>query len=443
MIQEPRHYQTQLAIIGSGLAGLAASVFAGNRGIRAAQVGNTGALAYTTGYFDLLGCHPVAEGRCLDDPWAGLAALRQDEPLHPLARVADADIRTAFNELVVALDRLGLGYSGPGERNLQALSPAGTAKPTLCVPLTMRGGVDAHAERRATLLIDFVGLKGYSARQVAANLRSDWPGLTTARLAFPQMEQGAEVYPEVMARALEVPATREQLAERIRPALDEAQSQSGVEIDAVGVPAILGVHGSGLVHAELERLIGVSLFEIPTMPPSVPGTRLRELFEQRFPSDQLALVPQQKVQQLELGETGARLSLQDSFGQVSIEAETLILATGRFLSGGLEAGVSGLRETLLDLPVTQPDGRGGWYRERYLDPRGHAVNRAGVEVDERFRPLASNGKPLSPRLFAAGILLAHQDWIRQRCGAGVAIATAYRAVTEAAKELGISQSAAA
>jgi glycerol-3-phosphate dehydrogenase subunit B len=179
------------------------------------------------------------------------------------------------------------------------------------------------------------------------------------------------------------------------------------------------------------------------MPPSVPGTRLRELFEQRFPSEQLALVPQQKVQQLELGETGARLSLQDSFGQVSIEAETLILATGRFLSGGLEAGVSGLRETLLDLPVTQPDGRGGWYRERYLDPRGHAVNRAGVEVDERFRPLASNGKPLSARLFAAGILLAHQDWIRQRCGAGVAIATAYRAVTEAAKELGISQSAAA
>lgn len=85
--------------------------------------------------------------------------------------------------------------------------------------------------------------------------------------------------------------------------------------------------------------------------------------------------------------------VQDSFGQVSIEAETLILAMGRFLSGGLEAGVSGLRETLLDLPVTQPDGRGGWYRERYMDPRGHAVNRAGVEVDgafDRWRPTASH-----------------------------------------------------
>lgn len=135
--------------------------------------------------------------------------------------------------------------------------------------------------------------------------------------------------------------------------------------------------------------------------------------------------------------------VQDSLGQVSIEAETLILAMGRFLSGGLEAGVSGLRETLLDLPVTQPDGRGGWYRERYMDPRGHAVNRAGVEVDERFRALATNGKPLGPRRFAAGILLAHQDCIRQRCGAGVAVAAAFRAVTEAAAELGIDQSAAA
>lgn len=443
MIQEPRHYQTQLAIIGSGLAGLAASVFAGNRGIRAAQVGNTGALAYTTGYFDLLGCHPAAAGQLLGDPWAGLAALRQDEPRHPLARVGDDDIRTAFIELVAALEHLGLGYSSPGESNLMALSPAGTAKPTLCMPTTMRAGVDVYADRRPTLLLDFIGLKGFSARQVAANLRGGWPALSTARLPFPEMEQGAEVYPEVMARALEVPATREQLAERIGAALDDARVQAGFEPGAVGVPAILGVHGSGRVQAEVEQLIGVPLFEIPTMPPSVPGTRLRELFEQRFPSDQLALVPQQKVRRLELGATGARLSLHDSFGEVTIDAETLILATGRFLSGGLEARVDGLRETLLDLPVTQPNRRSGWYHEQYMDPRGHAVNRAGVEVDERFRPLAANGKPLSPRLFAAGILLAHQDWIRQRCGAGVAVATAYRAVAEVATELGIERQAAA
>ena len=35
---------------------------------------------------------------------------------------------------------------------------------------------------------------------------------------------------------------------------------------------------------------------------------------------------------------------------------------------------------------------------------------------------------IDPRLYAAGIVLANQDWVRQRCGAGVAIATAYKAV---------------
>jgi glycerol-3-phosphate dehydrogenase subunit B len=38
-------------------------------------------------------------------------------------------------------------------------------------------------------------------------------------------------------------------------------------------------------------------------------------------------------------------------------------------------------------------------------------------------------------LFAAGIIIAHQDWIRERCGAGIAIATAYKAVESAAQFL--------
>ncbi len=57
--------------------------------------------------------------------------------------------------------------------------------------------------------------------------------------------------------------------------------------------------------------------------------------------------------------------------------------------------------------------------------------RLRVEVDDLFRPLAGDGKPVSEFLFGAGALLAHQDWVRQRCGAGVAIASAYKAVESA------------
>jgi glycerol-3-phosphate dehydrogenase subunit B len=196
----------------------------------------------------------------------------------------------------------------------------------------------------------------------------------------------------------------------------------------IGLPAILGMHRPDRVHAELQRLTDLEIFEIPTMPPSVPGVRLRELLEQALPRRGVTLIPQHKVAKLLFDADGASLDLHDSFGPIRIRARAVILATGRFLSGGLEAQPNGIREPLLDLPVSQPGGRADWYRERYTDDRGHAIHRAGIEIDDQSRPLGRDGRPFSERLFAAGVILAHQDWIRSRSGAGIAIASAYKAV---------------
>ena len=421
MRHEPRDLEAGLAIVGTGIAGFAAAVFAANRGLSTAIAGNTGALAYTTGYLDLLG---RLEGRGIDDPWRALEALREAQPAHPLARVDAAEIRHGFVEFSEFLGAQGIGYGAPGDANVKALTPAGTLKRTLCVPATMAAGPRALAARTPCVIVDFERLKGFSAHEVVANLGSRWPALAARRIAFPDLTRG-EVYPEVMARALEVPATREKLAALLR----EAAGAAGV----VGLPAILGMHRPDDVHAELQHLSGLEIFEIPTMPPSVPGVRLRECMEQVLPQRGVTLIPQRKVTALELADDRATLLLTDAFGPIRIHAEAVILASGRFLSGGLLAQPDGIREHLLDLPVTQPPSRDGWYREHYTDPRGHPVQQAGIEVDARFRPLGRDGRAHHPRLFAAGVILAHQDWIRSRSGAGIAIATAWRAVAEAAR----------
>jgi glycerol-3-phosphate dehydrogenase subunit B len=111
-----------------------------------------------------------------------------------------------------------------------------------------------------------------------------------------------------------------------------------------------------------------------------------------------------------------------------IEARGILLTTGRFMGGGLAAGLNGIRETLLDLPVHQPESREGWHREHFFHPGGHPVNRAGLLVDEHFRPLGRNGECAFQNVFAAGSILAHQDWVREKSGAGLAIATAWGAV---------------
>jgi len=423
MKRSSRTIDCELAVIGTGLAGFAASIFALGRGLATAQVGNTGAIAYTTGYFDLLG----ADGQNkLDDPWRGLAVLRESEPDHPLSQIDETDIRTAFGRFTEAVTEMGVTYTPPGDANLTALLPAGVLKPTLSVPATMRPGIEARIRGTETLIVDFTGLQGFEAAEFVANLGDTWPGLTALTLDFPGFESGRPLFPEVAARSLELASNREQLAGLLKPHLSD--------IEAVGLPAVLGIHRPDDVHAALQQLLGVPVFEIPTLPPAVPGIRLREMFEHAFPAQGLSLVPQQKVERLDLGGDTLTLGLQDSYGDVTINACAAVLATGRFLSGGLAAGRDKVREPLLGLPVTQPGTRTAWHHEDYLGPRGHPINRVGIETDATFQPLGPGGAPVDERLFAAGSVIAHQDWIRQRAGAGVAIATAFKAV-EAAVEV--------
>ena len=56
-----------LTVIGAGMAGMAATLFAVNRGISVAQVGSTSEIGFASGLFDLLGVHPVSEGNRWDD----------------------------------------------------------------------------------------------------------------------------------------------------------------------------------------------------------------------------------------------------------------------------------------------------------------------------------------------------------------------------------------
>lgn len=411
-----RRVETQLAVIGTGIAGFAAALFARARGLEVAQFGHSGALAYTTGYLDLLGAE---HGRKVDDPWAAVAALRRGEPDHPFTHLSDADLRSALTGFVAELNAGGLGYTAPGDENLTALLPYGVTKKTLSVPETMRPGVEALAAKAPALIVDFDGLQGFSAREFAANIAATWPGLTTARLAFPEME-GKQVFPEVMARALETRKTREEFGARIKPLLGA--------VEYVGLPAILGVNGPDAVRADLEERLGVTLFEIPTIPPGVAGIRLREMFERLLPARGAQLEPNLKVSTVSFDDGRVTLGLAGPLENLEVRADAVVLATGRFLSGGLGSTREGVFEKLIGLPLRQPGGRDGWFREDYLDPDGHALNRAGIPVDAQFRPVDAAGHPIQPQLFAAGAILADQDWVRSRSGAGLAIASAWGAV---------------
>lgn len=409
----------ELMVIGSGMAGMAASVFAANRGIDVVQVGITGEINFASGLIDLLGVHPVETGRIRRRPFTAIEELVADNPDHPYARVPAERIRQAVEEMLSFLADAGQPYRADPAQNLQVLTPAGTVKTTYAVPLSMAGGCDALADRLPCLLVGFHRLKGYSARQMVESIGGRWPALRGVRIEFPDLR--GELYTEKMAWALETDSTRQALAERIRPHMGDAQ--------AVGLPAVLGIYRTAEVMAGLRDALGAEVFEIPTMLPAITGLRLREAFEQRLPQLGVRTRYQQKVTRVETAADGTfRFRLGPDSAAASIRSRAAVLATGRFFGKGLVAERTGIREPLFNLPVHQPADRDLWHHKDFLHPAGHLINRAGLQVDAHFRPVDRHGAVVHPALFACGAVLAHQDWIRQKCGSGLAIVSAYGAI---------------
>lgn len=416
-----------VAVVGAGMAGMAAALFAAQRGLSCIQVGNCGGILFASGLLDLLAVHPVAQRRLWQSPYAALAALAREQPDHPLARVDPISIRTAFETFVSALASAGLAYAPLGERNSSVLTSIGTVKTTFGVPLTMVAGVDALDGRPPCLLVDFRGLREFSARQIAATLADSWPDLRHQRIDFPGFEAVSEVYAVHLARALETRETRERTIALIKPLLGDAR--------VVGLPAVLGLSRSREVHAAFEAGLGVPVFEIPTMPTSVPGLRLLGALEAVASVHGVRRRHQASVRALTFDGRMAMLDLEGVPGGERVTASAVVLATGRFSGRGLTADRQCVRESILGLPVHQPASRDAWHQRDFLDPAGHAINRAGLRVDDAWRPLDSSGKPAWPRLFAIGSILAHQDWMRSKCGSGLAIATAWAAIEQVTHQL--------
>jgi glycerol-3-phosphate dehydrogenase subunit B len=112
----------------------------------------------------------------------------------------------------------------------------------------------------------------------------------------------------------------------------------------------------------------------------------------------------------------------------NVLAQGIVLASGRFMGKGLVADRKKVREPIFDIPVVQPETREGWYRNLFFDKRGHDINKAGLVTDSFQRPIGQDGVVLYDRLFVAGSILAHQDWTREKCGSGIALATGFNAV---------------
>jgi len=413
--------QTDLLIIGSGLSGMSAALFAANRNVNAVVAGGAGGFEYSSGLLDLWGTSLTRRGRITKRPWAMLETLSGQEPLHPLARITGETIRQAFSELMAALKRQGLTYAGYEKKNTLVMTPFGTLRPTFRLTPAMRSNAEAVAAREPCLILDFKGLREFSAVFVREMMKKTWKGLRAETLEFPETGLRREVFAPFLAGSLETEQVQDKFLTLIRSAVKDEHW--------LGLPAVLGIHSSEKILDRLQAESGLRIFEIPTSPVSVPGIRLKEALMRALDNTSVTLFQNRRVTGVKaLPKGGFHCRFDSDIPPLTLHARAVLLATGRFLGQGLCADREKIRESLLDLPVWQPESRDQWHRQSYFDPEGHGINRAGIETDDFFRPVGPDNRPVHETLFAAGTLLARQDWIRSRCGSGLSIATAFQAL---------------
>jgi len=197
----------------------------------------------------------------------------------------------------------------------------------------------------------------------------------------------------------------------------------------LGLPAVLGFDRVADICLDLEERLGVGVFEIPLLSPSLPGMRLAGLLKRDLLEAGVDYRQGAPIAGVE--SSGGRVTVACRAGnsrEERILAEHVVVATGRFFGGGLEASRRGVRETLLDLSVEAPADRDNWHMASFLGAPGHPINRVGVRVDTSLRPVGRDGLPVYENLFVAGAVLASHDWVREKSGAGISVATGHAVI---------------
>jgi glycerol-3-phosphate dehydrogenase subunit B len=401
-------------VIGAGLAGLMGALALAEAGRAPLLLAKgQGATHWTGGTIDVWGA--AGEG----GPRVALGELIAAQPDHPFARAGIAGVEAALDRFRALMEAARYPYVGSLDRNVLLPTALGALRPAALLPATMAAG---DSRLGGSLLIaGFRELRDFFPPLAAANLAAQGISAQGVYLRLPPIKRKLDFSTRSFAQLFDDPAFCQDIGRQLRELKGDARR--------IGLPAVLGLSDPLGVVAELQRLSGAQIFEIPTLPPSVPGMRLFEIFRQAIVRAGGRIQIGSPVVRAEgadnrLAAVYSEAAARDQAHRVGV----CLLATGGVAGGGIRTDHTGaVWETALGLPLHAPSGRGEWFAARFLAEGGHPIYRAGVATDAQLRPLDGDGQPVYQNVVVAGAALAGADPVRERCLSGLALATGWKA----------------
>lgn len=405
-------------VIGAGLAGLTAAWQAAAAGKRVRLVAKGwGATHWHAGCVDVLGYWPQDSDTAVTHPPTAIAQLIADNPQHPYALLGVEQLQAALTAFQALCQQVGYPMRGSLEQNWRLPTAVGHYRPTCLAPETMVAG--DLSSSAPMLLVGFKQMVDFYPNIAADNLTKLGVPARHVVLDLPVLAARHGTTAVVLAQMMEDAAFRAEVVRAVRPHLGAAQR--------VGFPAVLGRQQATAVHADLQAQLGLPVFEIPGLPPSVPGIRLHHMLKAAIEQHGGAVYDGMEAIGFEQADGRVTAVHTETASRPRAHRyEQVVLATGGLLGGGITTNHEGLvREVVFDLPLHAPANRQEWFERDLMHPQGHPVYRSGVTVTADFQPANGDGQAIYANLFAAGATLAHGDFIRERSFDGVALGTGF------------------
>lgn len=399
-----------LVIVGAGLAGLLAANFAARRGASVTLVAQgRGSLSLSHGCLGL--------GSMVRNP-VGIPGR------HPYRLAGLENVQPAiavFHELSATA---GLEFVGGPEATLHLPTAAGALLSVQLAPRSLAQGSLGASDK--VWIAGIEGFRDFDPGLVVHGLRQRGHQAEATDLPLPSGPPGRDLYSSDIASRFDHVWPAKEVARLWAPRLTTA--------DRVGIPAVLGLVHSDEMLASLQTQLALKLFEIPTLPPSLPGLRLERALRRAALAAGCRLLEGPtatgRIDGTRGGAQALGVSAWTPAGPRVANASAVVLATGGALNGGWRATRTGrIHESVFDLPVSAPEDREAWIGEALIGP--HPYDRFGLVVNSRMQPCDSDGRPFFTNVFACGGLLGGADRRTEGSREGIDLVTAYAAVEAA------------
>jgi len=398
-----------IIVIGMGLSGLMAAKTAVESGMKVLIVGKgMGTLCLFSNTIDLLGTIPLSM-----EVEKGLYKWIIIHPEHPYSKVGLENIKKSFLEFN-SIFSSHYSFKNENERNCLIPTPVGTLRPTYMIPNTM---VPWNHQEEKRVILGFKGFKDFYADWIARRLNS-----RSITLSIPDLIRN-EVTQIYLSRCFEKRLFRERIINEIKKHLQGEKF--------LGFPAILGIEDPYSVKSDLEQSLEAKIFEIPVLPPSIPGLRIFNRFKEwLIAKGATFLMGYQVTKAILKGKRCEGIEVSNAPITNLYCADRYILATGRFIGGGLKAtSNSSLFETIFNLPVTKPKNQNEWFRKNFFDD--HMIHEMGILTNKSFQPISNEGDIVLENIWVCGTILSGHKYLYEKSKEGIEISTGYMAVKSA------------